>query len=93
MFQHSPQAAQQSRVIALCASGPVTRQILLAASRARMLDRGEFVFFNVDQFSSGTALERPWESSEAEEEENEEARAAFRHVLTISTLPSNNQVS
>ena len=79
-------ASSRSRVIAVCAANIVVRDILLTAEELGMLDRGEYVFFNVDLF--GSNLQRPWYSPSAEEEENARAQRAFQSVLTISSYKS-----
>ena len=79
-------ASERSRVIAVCAANIVVRDILLTAEELGMLDKGEYVFFNVDLF--GSNLQRPWYSPEADDEENARARRAFQNVLTISSYKS-----
>ena len=41
-------AASRSRIIAVCASSEVIRQLMMTASSSGLLDTGEFVFINVD---------------------------------------------
>ena len=81
-------SAKQSRIIAICASNIIVRDIMMKAKQLGMLDSGDYVFINVDLFSSN--LQRPWFASDATEEENEIARNAFQHVLTISSSKSVN---
>ena len=81
-------SSKQSRIIAICASNIIVRDIMMKAKQLGMLDTGDFVFINVDLFSSN--LQRPWFASDATEEENEVARNAFEHVLTISSSKSVN---
>lgn len=81
-------SSQQSRIIAICASNDVVREIMLAAQDLGMLESGEYVFINVDLFSH--SLQRPWFKPNAEHEENEIARSAFLNVLTISSSKSVN---
>ena len=83
-------ASSRSRVIAVCAANIVVRDILLTAEDLGMLDKGEYVFFNVDLF--GSNLQRPWYSPEADEEENTRAQRAFQSVLTISSYKSEKKV-
>ena len=61
---------------------------MLTADDLGMLDTGEYVFINVDLFSSN--LLRPWHDPEASDEQNEAARRAFENVLTISSSKSVN---
>ena len=42
-------AASRSRIIAVCASSEVIRQLMMTASSSGLLDAGEFVFINVDR--------------------------------------------
>ena len=81
-------SSKQSRIIAICASTVVVRDIMLTASEMGMLESGEYVFINVDLFSSN--LLRPWQLPDAENEENQIARTAFQHVLTISSSKNVN---
>ena len=52
-------SSQQSRIIAICASNIIVRDIMITADNLGMLDSGDYVFINVDLFSSN--LERPWQ--------------------------------
>ena len=61
---------------------------MLTADDLGMLDTGEYVFINVDLFSSN--LLRPWHDPEASDEQNDAARRAFENVLTISSSKSVN---
>ena len=47
-------AASRSRIIAVCGSSGVIRDIMITASRTTLLDNGEFVFINVDLFRKGS---------------------------------------
>ena len=38
-------------VVILCASPPKVREVLLAAESLGLMDRGEYVFFNVELFA------------------------------------------
>ena len=66
----------------------IFRDVMVTASKMGLLDSGEYVFINVDLFTSN--LRRPWYSAEDDQAENEVARAAFQHVLTISSSKSVN---
>ncbi|XP_023334377.1 atrial natriuretic peptide receptor 1 [Eurytemora carolleeae] len=77
-------SALKARIIILCAPVSNVREILLTASALGMTDKGEYVFFNVDLFSS-VSKATPWYSSEATAEENNLASQAFQAVLTITS--------
>ena len=61
---------------------------MVTAANMGLLDSGEYVFINVDLFTSN--LRRPWYSEEDNQAGNDVARAAFQHVLTISSSKSVN---
>ena len=84
-------ASSRSRIIAMCAPTSVVRDILLTADDMDMLSSGEYVFFNIDLFSTNSKLIRPWINDTATSEENERARRAFEYVLTVSASVSNNE--
>ena len=84
-------SSTRSRVIAVCAPTAVLRDILLTADDLGMLSDGEYVFFNVDLFSTNSKLIQPWISEAASIVENEKAKRAFEAVLTISALANNNE--
>ena len=43
-------SAKQSRIIAICASNIIVRDIMMKAKQLGMLDSGDYVFINVDLF-------------------------------------------
>ncbi|XP_074661702.1 atrial natriuretic peptide receptor 1-like isoform X2 [Tubulanus polymorphus] len=72
-----------SRIIVLCADSESVREIMLTAAELGF-DNGEYVFFNIDLFSSKNKSETPWVSPNATDEENEKARKAYEALMTVT---------
>ncbi|XP_076366597.1 atrial natriuretic peptide receptor 1-like isoform X3 [Tachypleus tridentatus] len=72
------------RVIVMCASPSSIRQILLAAEELGMLEDGDYVFFNVELFTSKKSIHRPWYKADDTSETNDRARKAYQSLLTIT---------
>ncbi|CAG5131906.1 unnamed protein product, partial [Candidula unifasciata] len=47
-------------------------------------DNGEYVFFNIDLFSSKNASETPWYRSDDTSERNDKARKAYESLMTVT---------
>ncbi|KAK6184965.1 hypothetical protein SNE40_007304 [Patella caerulea] len=47
-------------------------------------DNGEYVFFNIDLFSSKNASERPWHRENEPPEKNQAARKAYESLMTVT---------
>merc|ERR1712117_40899 len=76
-------------LVILCASPTKVREILLAAEGLGLMDRGEYVFFNVELFAShDDQFYRPWLSPNASKAENDRARKAYEAVLTVTARSS-----
>jgi hypothetical protein len=58
-------SSTRSRMIVVCAPTAVLSDILLTPDNLGMLSDGEYVFFNVDRFSTNSKLIRPWISEAA----------------------------
>ena len=56
-----------------------------------MLSDGEYLFFDVDLFTTNSKLVQPWIRETASSEENEKAKHAFKAVLTISAFSNANE--
>lgn len=71
----------------MCANPKTIREIMIAAEDLKMIDSGEYVFFNVEIFGSLTRAEdlKPWDDPDDTVERNLKARKAFEAVLTITT--------
>ncbi|XP_071116502.1 atrial natriuretic peptide receptor 1-like [Haliotis cracherodii] len=70
-------------VIVLCASPESVRNIMIKAHELNF-DNGEYVFFNIDLFSSKNQSARPWYREDDSEERNAKARKAFEAVMTVT---------
>ncbi|KAK3752019.1 hypothetical protein RRG08_005641 [Elysia crispata] len=47
-------------------------------------DNGEYVFFNIDLFSSDASMRRPWYRANDTARRNAAARAAYESLLTVT---------
>ncbi|GFS02060.1 guanylate cyclase, partial [Elysia marginata] len=47
-------------------------------------DNGEYVFFNIDLFSSKNASEQPWYRADDTAERNAQARKAYEALMTVT---------
>ncbi|XP_071081532.1 atrial natriuretic peptide receptor 1-like [Haliotis cracherodii] len=70
-------------VIVLCASPDSVREIMIKAHELNF-DNGEYVFFNIDLFSSKNASERPWYRENDTEARNKKARLAYEALMTVT---------
>ncbi|KAA3680062.1 atrial natriuretic peptide receptor A [Paragonimus westermani] len=67
----------------LCVDPASVRYIMLKAQELGLIN-GEYVFINIDLFSTSERLLRPWYQEDASPEENERARNAYRALMTIA---------
>jgi len=86
MLRHDFSNKSHYGVVIMCAAPSKVREILLAAERLGMMEKGEYVFFNVELFASN--LMQPWNDTSASEEENARARKAYEAVLTVTASSS-----
>ncbi|GFN88712.1 guanylate cyclase [Plakobranchus ocellatus] len=70
-------------VVVLCASADTVREIMLKAHELHF-DNGEYVFFNIDLFSSKNASEQPWYRADDTDERNAQARKAYEALMTVT---------
>ncbi|XP_046576411.1 atrial natriuretic peptide receptor 1-like isoform X1 [Haliotis rubra] len=70
-------------IIVLCASPDSVREIMIKAHELNF-DNGEYVFFNIDLFSSKNASERPWFRENDTEDRNKKARLAYEALMTVT---------
>ncbi|XP_025416867.1 atrial natriuretic peptide receptor 1-like isoform X4 [Sipha flava] len=83
--------SDQFYVMVVCASPSRVRDILLAAEELNMIDSGEYVFFNIELFSSlNNESLTPWYVSNDTTERNERARKAYGALLTVTARTPNN---
>ncbi|XP_021915449.1 atrial natriuretic peptide receptor 1-like isoform X2 [Zootermopsis nevadensis] len=84
--------SRSARIVVVCANPSTVREILLAAEELNMVDSGEYVFFNIELFSSSEGSMKPWEVPEDTPERNERARKAFSALLTVTaSTPDNSE--
>ncbi|KAH9507516.1 hypothetical protein Btru_051329, partial [Bulinus truncatus] len=69
--------------VVLCASPNTVREIMIKAHELNF-DNGEYVFFNIDLFSSKNASETPWFRADDTEERNSKARKAYESLMTVT---------
>ncbi|GFR98936.1 guanylate cyclase [Elysia marginata] len=67
----------------MCASPDTVREIMIQAHHLNF-DNGEYVFFNIDLFSSQNATALAWHRPEESDQRNEDARAAYESLMTVS---------
>lgn len=58
---------------------------MIAAEELKMIDSGEYVFFNIEIFGSLTKEYKPWFDDNDTNDRNEQARKAYQALLTITT--------
>ncbi|XP_055636568.1 atrial natriuretic peptide receptor 1 isoform X2 [Toxorhynchites rutilus septentrionalis] len=77
-------AKRKTRIVIMCASPTTIREIMLAAAELNMVDSGEYVFFNIDIFSSMAATKKPpWYMRNDTEERNMRAKNAYTALLQV----------
>ncbi|KAL5020578.1 hypothetical protein ScPMuIL_003470 [Solemya velum] len=76
-------ASENTRIVVLCASANSVREIMIKAHDLNF-DNGEYVFFNIDLFSSKNESERPWYRSHDTQERNEKAQKAYESLMTVT---------
>ncbi|XP_052125058.1 atrial natriuretic peptide receptor 3 isoform X2 [Frankliniella occidentalis] len=80
-------------VVVVCANPSTVREIMLAAEELNMVDSGEYVFFNIELFSSMDRNRfKPWHADEDPAERNERARKAYSALLTVTARTPDNEV-
>ncbi|XP_059142963.1 receptor-type guanylate cyclase gcy-28-like [Physella acuta] len=72
-----------ARIIVLCASPDSVREIMIKAHELNF-DNGEYVFFNIDLFSSYNATARPWYRANDTQQRNDDARKAYESLMTVT---------
>ncbi|XP_050066957.1 atrial natriuretic peptide receptor 1 isoform X3 [Aphis gossypii] len=78
--------------IVVCADPLTVREILLAAEELNMIDSGEYVFFNIELFSSlNNASLTPWYVGNDTAERNERAKKAYSALLMVTARTPNNE--
>ncbi|XP_050396920.1 atrial natriuretic peptide receptor 1 isoform X2 [Patella vulgata] len=70
-------------VVVLCASPNSVREIMIKAHELNF-DNGEYVFFNIDLFSSKNESQTPWYRADDSQERNEAARKSYESLMTVT---------
>lgn len=70
-------------VVVLCADPDTVREIMIKAQELGFIN-GEYVFFNIDLFSSEKLTQQPWRRENDTHERNEKAAKAYRALMTIT---------
>lgn len=77
------QIGNKNAIIILCADPDLVRRIMLRAADLNFSSE-EYLFLNIDLFSSHEIMERPWYKKEDTKEQNEKAKKAFGNLMTIT---------
>ncbi|XP_022162980.1 atrial natriuretic peptide receptor 1 [Myzus persicae] len=84
--------SHSSRIMVVCANPLTVREILLAAEELNMIDSGEYVFFNIELFSSlNNGSLTPWYVGNDTAERNERAKKAYSALLTVTAREPDNE--
>ncbi|XP_071451572.1 atrial natriuretic peptide receptor 1 [Hetaerina americana] len=84
------EVSKSARIIVICANPPKVREILLAAEELNMVSSGEYVFFNIELFSSLRPGDKPWRDPSDTEERNMRAKKAYEALLTVTARTPND---
>ncbi|PAA73242.1 hypothetical protein BOX15_Mlig025214g3 [Macrostomum lignano] len=76
-------------VVVLCADPDTVREIMIKAHELGFIN-GEYVFFNIDLFSSERLTSRPWYRKTDSNERNAAASVAYRALMTITLRKPNS---
>ncbi|CAH1158530.1 unnamed protein product [Phyllotreta striolata] len=77
-------------IIITCASHERIRQIVMAAAKLKMMDRGEYTFFNLELYNNAPIPSKPWIMPNDTNENNELAKTGYKGVYTFLPLPETN---
>ncbi|XP_052084290.1 atrial natriuretic peptide receptor 1-like isoform X9 [Mytilus californianus] len=75
--------SKSARIVVLCASADSVRDILIKAHELNF-DNGEYVFLNIDLFSSKNDSEKPWYRAGDTDERNKKAMKAYEALMTVT---------
>uniref|UniRef100_A0A8D8KW69 Guanylate cyclase n=2 Tax=Culex pipiens TaxID=7175 RepID=A0A8D8KW69_CULPI len=83
-LQFLTKTKRKARIVIMCASPATIREIMLAAAELNMVDSGEYVFFNIEIFSSMAATKKPpWFVKNDTDERNQKAKNAYTALLQV----------
>ncbi|XP_065924377.1 atrial natriuretic peptide receptor 1 isoform X7 [Magallana gigas] len=74
---------RENGVVVLCASADSVREIMIKAHELNF-DNGEYVFLNIDLFSSKEDSEKPWYRENDTTERNQKAKKAYEALMTVT---------
>uniref|UniRef100_A0A1I8JDN4 Guanylate cyclase n=2 Tax=Macrostomum lignano TaxID=282301 RepID=A0A1I8JDN4_9PLAT len=80
---------EEVRLVVLCADPDTVREIMIKAHELGFIN-GEYVFFNIDLFSSERLTSRPWYRKTDSNERNAAASVAYRALMTITLRKPNS---
>uniref|UniRef100_A0A1I8GAT2 Guanylate cyclase n=1 Tax=Macrostomum lignano TaxID=282301 RepID=A0A1I8GAT2_9PLAT len=80
---------EEVRIVVLCADPDTVRDIMIRAEELGFIN-GEYVFFNIDLFSSEKLTVRPWRRVNDTAERNSKAFRAYRSLMTITLRKPNS---
>ncbi|XP_005102141.2 atrial natriuretic peptide receptor 3, partial [Aplysia californica] len=79
----------ENAIVVLCASPHSVRDIMIKAHELNF-DNGEYVFFNIDLFTSKNSSQKPWLNESDTPERNEKARKAYESLMTVTLRKPTN---
>ncbi|XP_026465471.1 atrial natriuretic peptide receptor 1-like isoform X2 [Ctenocephalides felis] len=84
--------SKSAKIAVLCASPNTIREIMLAADDLNMVGSGEYVFFNIELYTSMTSASlKPWYNPQDSDENNVRARRAYEALLTVTAQTPDDQ--
>uniref|UniRef100_A0A336LM52 Guanylate cyclase n=1 Tax=Culicoides sonorensis TaxID=179676 RepID=A0A336LM52_CULSO len=87
------EAGVDHSIIIMCANPSTIREIMLAADELNMVNSGDYVFFNIELFSSmTTTTNKPWYNESDTDERNERAKNAYSALLTVTARQPEDEV-
>ncbi|XP_034234224.1 LOW QUALITY PROTEIN: atrial natriuretic peptide receptor 1 [Thrips palmi] len=90
--EHLVYVTGKARIVVVCANPSTVREIMLAAEELNMVDSGEYVFFNIELFSSMDRNRfKPWHAEGDTDERNARARKAYSALLTVTARTPDNE--
>ncbi|XP_072402724.1 atrial natriuretic peptide receptor 1 isoform X1 [Diabrotica undecimpunctata] len=70
-------------IILTCASHENVRKLVIAATQLKMMERGEYTFFNIDSYNHADVPSQPWISFNDTVENNNLAKIGYQNVYSI----------
>ncbi|KAK9890315.1 hypothetical protein WA026_010417 [Henosepilachna vigintioctopunctata] len=73
-------------VILICTNQQKLRQMIMQAYKLKMMDKGEYIFFNFEMYNDAEKPIEPWFSYNDTLENNEIVKAAYKSMFTFTPL-------